>query len=95
MAKYYVIKVDYFVYDETKEDGIGREPKYLYTMRNKYKVYVFKPSITESHLDLKWFETEVEAKKYIKEHLNKKTGDGIINIPCYDNVRVEEIEYTL
>ena len=95
MQRYYVIKVDYFVYDETKEDGVGREPKYLYTMRNKFKVYVFRPTLSEDNLDLKWFETKKDAETYIKERLLKKSTDGIINIPCYDNVRVEEVEYTI
>ncbi len=87
MAQYYVIKVDYFVYDETKEDGIGRVPCYLYTMRNKFKVYVFKSELSAEHLDLKWFETEKEAREYISTH-------SLRNALGYDNVRVEKIEYT-
>lgn len=88
MPKYYVIKVDYFKYDETKENGLGREPLYLYVMRNKYKVYIFKPTLAEEHFDLKWFETKEEAQKYIVAH-------DLENSICYDNVRVEEVEYTM
>ena len=87
MAKYYVIKVDYFVYDETKENGIGKIPHYLYTMRNKFKVYVFEPALSAEHFDLKWFETEKEAQEYISTH-------SLRNALGFDNVRVEEIEYT-
>lgn len=88
MPKYCVIKVDYFVYDETKEDGLGRMPCYLYVTRNKLKVYIFKPELSAEHFDLKWFETKEEAQEYISKHNLK---DSI----CYDNVRVEEVEYTL
>ena len=61
MGKYYVIKVDYFVWDETKENGMGREPLYLYLTRNRAKVYIFKPELSAEHFDLKWFETRKEA----------------------------------
>ena len=88
MAKYYVIKVDYFVYDETKENGMGRLPSYLYITRNKFKIFIFKPTLGEEHFDLKWFETSEDAEEYIEEH-------DLRTSICYDNVRIEEVNYKL
>lgn len=87
MQRYYIIKVDYFVYDETTEDGVGREPLYLYVTRNRLKIFIFKPTLSEENFDLKWFETKKDAQDYI----DGKLKDSI----CFDNARVEEIEYEL
>ena len=84
MGKCYVIKVDYFVYDETKEDGIGREPCYLYITPDKFKLRVFEPTLNAENLYLKKFRTREEAEAYIDR--------GMTNSMCFDNARVEEIK---
>ena len=86
VGKYYVIKVDYFVEDENAEDGVGTTPLYLYITRDKVKLRVFFPTLSEPHYDLRWFATREEAQDYID---NK----GMKSACCFDNARVEEITY--
>lgn len=87
--KYYVIRVDYFVYDETKEDGIDRTPMYLFTSRDKFKVFTFNEERSSEDFDLKWFLTREEAQEYID------TRPSFQNSMCFDNVRIEEIDNPL
>lgn len=76
--KKYVIAVDYFV------DG-GSQKMYLFTTQDQFKIYRFNETFDLPGCDLKVFNTEAEAKKYIKAHT-------LNNSICYENVRVECVE---
>lgn len=84
---YYVIKVDYYMWDSVKDD-MYTAPLYLYTMRNEHKTYTFDETLNAKHYDLKWFATGQEALDFIKE---KKWND---EPQCsFENARVEKVEY--
>lgn len=83
---YFVIKVDYYCYD-ADTDKEFTSPMYLYTMRNRFKLFVFEEKLGAEHYDLKWFPTREEAEQYI---VNKGWNKPQFS---FENARVEEIEY--
>lgn len=86
MRSYYVIKVDYYMYDAEK-DLEFTSPVYLYTTRDSKKLFVFDESLNYLHHDLKWFATEDEAQRYIEER-------GWLEPQCsFENARVEVVTY--
>lgn len=87
MRKYYVIKVDYRVYDPTKKNNISKKPMYLYVTRDSLKIFIFRPTLFAKHFDLKWFETLEDAQAYINQYL--------LDFACMENPRIEEIIYDL
>lgn len=85
----YAIKVDYFMFN-SKTDEEYTEPLYLsIDTETKRKdgtlagIIIFEEEITDH---LRVFDTEKEAKKYIKDH---STGYNV----CYENPRVIKITY--
>ena len=85
MREYYVIRVDYYMWDE-KNDREYTEPLYLYVTRDDRRILVFNEGIAEPHYDLKWFSTKGEAEEYIKKHFDGPQCS-------FENARVEKIEY--
>ena len=85
----YCIKVDYFMWDDEKNEEY-REPMYLAIDTeikdrngNPANLIMFKENITAN---LRVFDTKKEAKDYITTH---NTGISI----CYENERVVAIRY--
>lgn len=86
----YAIKIDYFMWDEKKEEEYT-EPHFLTIdtetkdkSGNPLNLLIFKKEITEN---LRVFNTHKEAVKYIAEKSYLKS-------PCYgENVRVVKIKY--
>ena len=85
MKHYYVIAVDYYCYNADTDEEYT-ESCFLYTTRDKLKLYVFDPSLNYLHHDLKWFATEKEAQDYIDAH-------NLSESCSYENCRVERIDY--
>lgn len=86
----FAIKIDYFMYDEKKEEEYTK-PHFLTIdtetkdkSGNPLNLLIFKKEITEN---LRVFNTYTEAVKYIAEKSSLKS-------PCYgENVRVVKIKY--
>ena len=85
MAKY-GIKADYYCWSEEK--GEYTTPCFLYTDRSKLKILVFDESIDRDDIDLRVFDSEKEAKEYMKKH-------GWLDKPqcCFENPRIVELGY--
>lgn len=79
-VNYWVIMVDYYMWDEEKGE-MYTSPCYLYVTRDKHKIYIFDEKPNREHLDLKWFETENDAWDYINSR------DSFKNSCSFENVR--------
>ena len=82
---YYVIMVDYFMWD-AKNDREYKSPCYLFTTRDNIKLFTFNEKFEYPHHDLKWFSTRKEAEEYVKRQ------DVFKNSVSFDNVRIVEIK---
>lgn len=85
----YCIKVDYFMWNEEKDEEY-KQPMYLAIDTetkdrngNPVNLIMFKNNITSS---IRVFDTEKEAKDYIVAH---NTGVSV----CYENERIVAIKY--
>ena len=77
----YCIKVDYFHWDEEKDEEYTK-PLY-WCVSEEHLIIIFREEIDNR---LRVFDTEKEANEYLKSH---STGFNI----CYENPRVVAIKY--